>query len=59
MMDAFDQCLQKLDKINDDLRKIRQYNRDTTFLALILWGFGLPLTLFVSVIWTAWRLTSH
>ena len=41
------------DDIADGLREIQQYNRNTALIAMVLWGIGLPLVLFGSLLWAA------
>jgi len=62
MSDTFDKCIQKLDQITTDISKkcdeicktlyeIHQYNIQTILLIWILWGIGIPLILFGSLIY--------
>ena len=55
-MDAADRCIQKCDELLATLREIRRYNHNTAIIVMILWGLGLPVVVFGSLIWAAWRL---
>jgi hypothetical protein len=43
----------KIDDITARLSAIRRYDANTALLAMVLWGIGLPLVFFVSVIYAA------
>lgn len=52
-MDAFERCFKIIDEINDDLREIRRYRRNTNRMIIVLWGIGWPLTTLGSLLYMA------
>lgn len=56
MDDNLERILSKADRIADDLREIRRYNRQTVLITMVLWMIVLPALLFGSIILSAWRL---
>lgn len=53
--DVLERMMKKLDDISNGLSETRRYNRDTTLIMIILWGLGLPVVFFGSVLYAATR----
>jgi hypothetical protein len=55
MCSKLDDAAKKIDEIGAKVRESRQYNQNTAMLVIILWGVGLPVVLFVSMLYAAMR----